>query len=525
MENRSRIFIVNFLFFIAYTVLISALSAGTLYLAQIAKLPGIPAAAVYIAGSVVILALSFLFFRLFVKYFSNMSDYSGVKYSLTVIRMEMETLQTFLDAADRIRASENQTAVNEKFDLLREKFTLMKNTLAEYEKNLSGRKRDRARIISLSDSLQEIKKELAVIIEQFSDEYLRNKSLVNYTYNNMASLIYHLAVSMPILMDFTNIFNSFSKDMILEVINKFGDITVCSHRVAEEIEVSINSLMDDSREDSLSFIIRKAHDLVMDFENFYQNMDNLKSVSDNFTEKSAEKLHNIQDIANSIEEIAETIKVLSLNVSIEAANSGTSGRGFQVLARDLREFTTRTMRFAHDVKNRVKDALNTTENLKGNYVQSMAAVYRYMDDIKSSIRSFEGIINTSFDKLKVIVDSLRGFSSSIDAGIKEVVSKLQYYDITSQEVEHLRLFFEKIFINIYNSRSIHMDVGTTIPDQEKTAIKTEILKIISEIVTTANERQILRKYEESFGISPDKISNVRETAIQRKLKEDSMILF
>ena len=524
MDNRKRTTAIFHVLFVVSMIFLSALLAGTVYFAHFVKPAGIHPAAIDAAGFVVFMALCLFLLRFFIGKSSYFSEFN-IRQSLTVIRLEMETLQTFINAVDRIRSAENQSSVNEKYNLLLDKFTQMKETLSEYEKKTVSRKKDPAKISALSGSLQELKKELVVIIEQFSDEYLRNKGLVTYTYNNMATLIYHLAVSMPILMDFTNIFNNFSKDMILEVINKFGDITVCSHRMADEIEVSINSLMDESREDSLSYIIRKAHDLVMDFENFYVNMDNLKSVSDNFTEKSAEKLHNIQDIANSIEDIAETIKVLSLNVSIEAANTGTAGRGFQVLSRDLREFTARTMRFAHDVKNRVKDALNTTENLKGNYVQSMSAVYRYMDDIKSSIRAFEGIINTSFDKLKIIVDSLRGFSSSIDAGIKEVVSKLQYYDITSQEVEHLRLFFEKIFINIYNSKSIHIDIGSTIPDTEKTAIKTEVLKIISEIVTTANERQILSKYEESFGISPDKVSAKRETAIQRKLKEDNMILF
>lgn len=525
MQNRTRMSIVNVLVFFTLLILMSGLFSGVFYIVQASKLTGTSAIIAYTAGFAIFLAAGFLFYRFCFRNGALSSD-SDTRHSLAVIRLEADTLQTFFNAVDRIRASENLAGVNEKFTQLQEKFYLLKDILAEYEKKLTDRRRgDRAKISGLDANLQDLKKELVVIIEQFSNEYLRNKNLVSYTYNNMASLIYHLAVAMPILMDFTNIFNAFSKDMILEVINKFGDITASSHRMADEIETSINSLMDESREDSLSFIIRKAHDLVLDFENFYQNMDNLKNVSDNFTEKSAEKLRNIQDIANSIEEIAETIKVLSLNVSIEAANTGASGRGFQVLARDLREFTTRTMRFAHDVKNRVKDALNTTENLKTNYVQSMQAVYRYMDEIKNSIRSFEGIINASFDKLKVIIENLRRFSSSIDAGIKDVVSKLQYYDITSQEVEHLRLFFEKIFVNIYNSKSIHIDVGNVIPDTDKAAIKKEILKIIGDIVTTSNERQILYKYEQAFGIAPEEIKSARETSTQRKLKQENMILF
>lgn len=516
----------NFIIFIASVIVLSAVAVGTFQIAS--RLNGTSLTVAVAVGAGIFLALSVLVFLLVSRNaIQAHGAIAGNERLLTIIRRETESIRIFLNAIDKIRASENQTVLNEHYASLEAKFAQLTGTLAEYEKNAvsqRGRKTN-DRITVLGMDIQNLKRELAVIIEQFAAEYLKNKNLVNATYNNMGSLIYHLAVAMPILMDFTNIFNSFSKDMILDVISKFGEITSSSHRMADEIESSINSLMDETKQDSLSFIIRKAHDLVMDFENFYKNMDNLKEVSDTFTEKSAEKLRNIQDIANSIEEIAETIKVLSLNVSIEAANTGAAGKGFQVLARDLRDFTNRTMKFAHDVKNRVKDALSTTENLKSNYVQSMNVVYRYMDEIKSSIKSFEGIIHTSFEKLKSIIDNLRKFSTSIDAGIKEVVSKLQYYDITSQEVDHLRLFFEKLFINIYNTKSIHIDVGNIIPDQEKTEIKKEILKIIGEIITTSNERKILGKYEDSFGIRSENSQTHRNSAIQKILQEDNVILF
>ena len=255
-------------------------------------------------------------------------------------------------------------------------------------------------------------------------------------------------------------------------------------------------------------------------------MEKLKTVSDNFTEKTTEKLQNIQGIANSIEEIAQTIKVLSLNVSIEAANTGNAGKGFQVLARDLREFTSKTMNFAKEVKSRVKDALNTTDELKNQYIQSVGSVYSYIDEIKVSILSFEKIIHDSFDKIKIIINNIKIFASYIDNGIKEVVGKLQYYDITSQEVSHLGLFIERIFVNLFNSKMIDKNVSDFLSDDNKAFIKQDVLRIISEIITTANERKILSKYENMFGIKLQADITIENKADQElKGKDDSIILF
>lgn len=409
---------------------------------------------------------------------------------------------------------------------LKTRYDAMKPPHYYENRSFSELKKAQAEIIEIAAKFSEFQAQQSLLVNDLIQDYLNTGEVVRKANANMTLLVYYLAVSVPILSDFTNIFNEFSKDLILEVINKFGDITHSSHQIADDIEASMNSLMDDTKKDSLAFIIKRAHNLVTDFENFYQSMGNLKNATDTFTEKSSEKLQNIQGIADSIEQIAETIKVLSLNVSIEAANAGNTGKGFQVLARDLREFTTKTMKFAHEVKSRVKDALQTTNTLRGDYLQNMEDVYKSMDEIKNSITSFEGIIRLSFEQIKVIIANIKKFSSHIDSGIKEVVGRLQYYDITSQEVEHLGIFIERVFIDLFNSRIGGLDVSEVLNDEEKSAVKKDVLKIVSEIITTSNERKILGKYEEIFGIKVQEDVEINNRAAE-ELKGDNntIILF
>lgn len=337
------------------------------------------------------------------------------------------------------------------------------------------------------------------LTNRFSESYLKNRNVIDSKTRSMARMIYYLGSSAPIMADLSQIFNEFSKNIVLDVIQKFGYISEASHTITTDIQSTMQSLMDDNNPESLAFITRKAHSIVLDFEKFMHSMENLKVSSNNFIHNSVEKLKNIQGIAASIEDISQTIKIISLNVSIEAANTGATGKGFQVLARDLREFASRTMRFAQDVKNRVKDTLETTENLRSDYARSMQNVYTYIDDIKNSILGFEAIITKSFGKIRDIIGNLQKFSESIDNGIKEIVGKLQYYDITSQEVEHLAVFVERIFVELFNTNN-DVRVSETLTEEERREIRTKLLSIVNEIITTGSERKVYEKYVELYKI-------------------------
>ncbi len=344
---------------------------------------------------------------------------------------------------------------------------------------------------------------LAQIMEinyEFKRKYQANFTESHQIYHSMAVYIYHMANLIPIINDFSQSTNSFSRDIIVDVITNFEHIADFSTRITDDIQKSMQNLMDANREDSLAYIVQQAHQVVLDFEEFFKRMEQLKSVSDNFVSISIDKLSHISEIALSIEDISETIKVLSLNVSIEAANTGTSARGFQVLARDLREFAQKTLKFAGDVKTQVQDTITTTTDLKGNYQESMSAFYKYVESLKNSIISFETIIQHSFTHIQAITQTLKEFSANLGQNVKNIIGKLQYQDITNQEVDHIAQFIRDIF-EMANQEIQESRVVTTLEPEKRQEIRSEILKSIDSIITTSNERKILEEYEEIYDVS------------------------
>ncbi|NPV01730.1 MAG: methyl-accepting chemotaxis protein [Brevinematales bacterium] len=414
---------------------------------------------------------------------------------------------------EKVRLPGEDSFVDVKFEKLRSNIYKIKETLlsfAEYEEMLAHPETVNEELIEkglkeINSTFYSINENIIAAMNDFVEAFFGKRENIKKSSSSMATLIYFLANIIPIISDLSSSSNRFSREVILQVIAQFEEIASFSNRITDDIQVTMSDLMNENNEDSLAFIIKRAHSVVEDFDTFYKSMDSLKDVSNHFVDTSVDKLKNISDIANSIEEIAETIKVISLNVSIEAANTGNIGKGFQVLARDLRQFAHTTMQFAQDVKNRVQETMLTTENLKTGYLQNMESVYRYGDEIKQSIESFERIIIKSFDKIRGIIDTLRGFSSRIDTGIKDVVGKLQYYDITSQEVEHLSQFIEQIF-KISSSRIDEFQIDKILGNDSRLSIKKEILDTVNNIITTKNEREIYDTYTKIFGMRSEEIN-------------------
>ncbi len=452
--------------------------------------------------------------------------------SFDVFTPQMEIIFSFFVTLSDVKDVKDTGELAKHFEQMKEDVAQIRASIMQA--NQMNAEIKRSKLYTLSQ-LEKIEKQLAVIkrnlyfasvhiivtIGEFSKSFLSNEMTVAKTSSIMAEIIYYLSSIVPILSDFSSSSNEVSKKVILTMIQKFEVISNFSNQITGDIQNTMSELMNENRTDSLAYVVNQAKSVIEEFEAFFHDMQKLKEISSQFVEKSVEKLKGIADIAGSIEDIAETIKVISLNVSVEAANTGNIARGFQVLARDLREFALRTMRFAQDVKTRVKDAMQTTETLRSDYIERMNSVYEYVIGIKNSLETFGTIINQSFSKITGVIETLQNFSNRIEDGIKEVIGQLQYYDIRSQEVEHIGVFIENILQKFYvdmNSNTIDQ----ILDHEQKNDIRLDILSAIEKLITTSSEREILEKYEKLYGI---KISSDVPIFQTEQQEEDNIYVF
>ncbi len=155
------------------------------------------------------------------------------------------------------------------------------------------------------------------------------------------------------------------------------------------------------------------------------------------TDRIASHAQQVQAILSEIGSIAKQTNLLALNAAIEAARAGEAGRGFAVVADEVRDLSGRTTQFSQQI-NTLMQGMQTSVKQTESAIQSMAS--QDMNFALESKQQVEDIIHAmegqNLARIQAL-GALGGSAATVETLVGKAITALQFQDMVSQLLGHI----------------------------------------------------------------------------------------
>ncbi len=252
-------------------------------------------------------------------------------------------------------------------------------------------------------------------------------------------------------------------DDLIITLSKMGDRTNKISEEAIEVVADGRSRMNNS--------ITKIELIEEESQIVAKQMTELKNYSD-----------KISEIIDVISQISEQTNLLALNAAIEASRAGEHGRGFSVVADEIRELAEDSQGSAE----KISQLITTIQNKISDTVTSVDETIHAVDEGKSAIKNTESV----FDQIVQSMNATKENIKDID----------EYSDIQSKNSNELLEIFNELSTISNQNASYSQEVAAATEEESRLVEELSQLSIESnELSNDLSQKLNEFKVKESVG--------------------------
>lgn len=282
-----------------------------------------------------------------------------------------------------------------KIDKLEKENQILKEEVDRLTKQLEQREEE------ISTFMQELQDNLLTTIEQHES--------VNEQHGTLGSLVKKIKGHFEKASDLVNGSNQCADQL---------------HETGNELQQSARLLEEKGEEGQK--IVGNLESLIQLLGNeIKSNMDSIMTVGDRSKE--------IDEIVFLIKGIAEQTNLLALNASIEAARAGEYGKGFSVVAEEVRKLAEETATSSHNIMELTKSFQGDIEKAVSNTKESFGLVHKGVE-----------LSEQTTLKISEVIDIIGHVAEQVVEAQRIIQEQNQYCDNTLTEMNMTNEIFDQV---------------------------------------------------------------------------------